>query len=209
MTPVLALYEEALRAGTDLVVRRLEDGRTAALPVARWCGQPDYVDHALLDRCTGPTLDVGCGPGRLVAELTRRGLPALGVDLAEVAVRLARSTGASVLRRSVFEPLPEEGAWSHVLLADDNIGIGGDPGRLLRRVRELLADSGTALVEVDPCDVDERLVVCIEDAAGRRSRAFRWSRMGTGATSEVAAAAGLRPLEAWTCAERAFVALAR
>lgn len=209
MTPVLTLYEEALRAGSGLVVRRVDDGRTVPLPVARWCGPPDDVDHALLDRCAGPTLDVSCGPGRLVAELTRRGLPAMGLDVAEAAVSLARSAGASVLRRSVFDPLPEEGRWSHVLLADDNIGIGGDPGRLLRRVRDLLAEGGSALVEVDPCDVDERLVVRIENAAGRRSRAFRWARLGAEATVAVAAAAGLSPLEAWSCADRAFVALVR
>ena len=31
--------------------------------------------------CDGPTIDLGCGPGRLVAHLVQRGFPALGVDL--------------------------------------------------------------------------------------------------------------------------------
>ena len=32
-----------------------------------------------------------------------------------------------MLRRDLFAPLPGEGRWHHVLLADGNIGIGGDP----------------------------------------------------------------------------------
>jgi hypothetical protein len=36
-----------------------------------------------------------------------------------------------------------------VLLLDGNIGIGGDPHRLLRRVRELLTPTGRLLVELD------------------------------------------------------------
>jgi hypothetical protein len=34
-----------------------------------------------------------------------------------------------MVQADLFGPLPGEGSWSHVLLADGNIGIGGDPGR--------------------------------------------------------------------------------
>ena len=37
-----------------------------------------------------------------------------------------------------------------MLLADGNIGIGGDPARLLRRVRELLAVGGRVVADVHP-----------------------------------------------------------
>jgi hypothetical protein len=52
-----------------------------------------------------------------------------------------------VLHRDVFATLPGEGWWHHVLLADGNIGIGGDPLRLLRRCAALLRPGGTMLVE--------------------------------------------------------------
>ena len=68
-----------------------------------------------------------------MAALAARGVPALGVDLSAVAQRLCRRRRTPMVRRDVFGPLPGEGTWGHVLLADGNIGIGGDPLRLLRR----------------------------------------------------------------------------
>ncbi|MEU7476150.1 class I SAM-dependent methyltransferase [Lentzea sp. NPDC042327] len=119
------------------------------LPVARWHADADDGDDVLLDACTGPTLDVGCGPGRLVAALLARNVQALGVDVSPVAVRRTTDRGGLALRRDVFDLLPGEGRWQHVLLADGNIGIGGDPAALLLRVRQLLRTGGTVVAEVE------------------------------------------------------------
>jgi hypothetical protein len=62
-------------------------------------------------------------------------------------VRQARRRGATAIHGDVFQPLPGEGLWRHILLADGNIGIGGDPDTLLARTRQLLAPGGTALIE--------------------------------------------------------------
>ena len=40
--------------------------------------------------------------------------------------------GGAALRRDVFAPLPGEGRWYTALLADGNVGIGGDPVALLQ-----------------------------------------------------------------------------
>ena len=88
----------------------------------------------MLARCEAPVLDVGCGPGRLVGALNARGVPALGIDISARAVEQARGRGAMALRRAVEQPVPAEGRWGTVLLADGNIGIGGDPAALLRPV---------------------------------------------------------------------------
>jgi len=119
------------------------------LSVARWQADATGGDAVLLDACTGPTLDVGCGPGRLVAALLTRGVQALGVDVSPEAIRRTTSRGGIAIRRDVFDPLPGEGRWQHVLLADGNIGIGGDPAALLRRTRQLLKPSGTVVAEVE------------------------------------------------------------
>ena len=128
------LYERAL-TGERCWVRH-EDGRMQALPVHSWLGGrgADHMfDRAVVGMCQGPTIDLGCGPGRLVAHLVRRGIPALGVDQSATAVQLARRSGAPALHRDVFGPLPGTGRWHTVLLADGNVGLGGDPPRILAR----------------------------------------------------------------------------
>jgi SAM-dependent methyltransferase len=56
-------------------------------------GEPQPALLALLDEYppTGSVLDVGCGTGELTIALARRGLTALGVDLAEAAIAQARA----------------------------------------------------------------------------------------------------------------------
>ncbi|WP_377273350.1 SAM-dependent methyltransferase [Peterkaempfera sp. SMS 1(5)a] len=198
-------------AGRGPLWLRRADGGRHRLDVERWCGPPDAADRSVLDRCAGrgPVLDVGCGPGRLVAELMAAGTLALGVDLAAAAVHHTRSLGGTALRRSVFDPLPGEGRWGTVLLIDGNLGIGGDPGCLLTRTRALLAPEGRLIAEVEPDDLDERIEVCMEDDAGRRGPAFPWARLGARAALREGGLAGLRTAEAWTSAGRHFVALAR
>jgi SAM-dependent methyltransferase len=189
------------------LVLRTSTGRALTLDAARFTAAPDPVDLAVLDRCTGPTLDLGCGPGRLVAELARRGVPALGVDVAPAAVLLGRAAGAAVLRRSVFARLPGTGRWPHALLMDGNIGIGGDPAALLARVRGLIRpDGGELVVETDAEDVHEDHVVTFEGGGGDP---FGWTRIGSEALTAVAAGLGFRVVERWSDGGRRFMALSR
>ncbi|NUO98427.1 MAG: SAM-dependent methyltransferase [Nonomuraea sp.] len=126
-----------------------EDGRRAPLDAMRWL-EPIDGDEAMLSRCAGPTLDVGSGPGRLTVALTRRAVPALGIDVTPLAVRMTRQAGGRALCRDVFGRVPGAGRWATGLLADGNIGIGGDPVALLRRMRELVRPGGEVIAEVAP-----------------------------------------------------------
>lgn len=201
----IALFEEAMRGRAAALVLRTADGRALPFPVSRWCGPPDAGDEQLLRHCCGPVLDAGCGPGRLTIALTQRGIPALGVDISRTAVARVRQAGAPALRRSVFDPLPGQGRWTTVLLADGNIGIGGLPARLLHRCGQLLAPGGRLLIEAEPGNVDEQLIAWLEHPDGRRGPAFPWARMGTAACLRAAAKAGLQVIEQWRYADRAFV----
>ena len=101
------LYDRALDGERCWI--RHDDGELTNLPVRQWLGGRDadgQFDDAVVGLCSGPTIDLGCGPGRLVTELVRRGVPALGVDQSATAVGLARRSGAPVLRRDVFDTLP-------------------------------------------------------------------------------------------------------
>ncbi len=167
-------------------------------------------DLSLLWHCAGPTLDVGCGPGRLAAALAARGVPALGIDVAPLAVRLSRQAGAVALRRDVFGRLPAEGRWVALLLADGNIGIGGDPVRLLRRAGQLLAPTGQVLVEVEPPGTPTGPVrLRLEDATGRISKPFAWCLVSLDELAVLAPAAGLLVAGSWQSAGRHFAALGR
>lgn len=209
MAGAIALYEEALGGQAPALTLRTADGRGLPLQLPRWCGPPDDTDEELLRRCRGPVLDVGCGPGRLTVALAERGVPALGVDISRVAVDRVRQAGAPALRRSVFDPLPGQGRWSTVLLADGNIGIGGLPARLLHRCAQLLAPGGRLLVEVEPGNVNERVAAWLEHPDGRRGPVFPWARLGSDAVLRAAAAAGLHVVERWREDDRVFACAAR
>jgi SAM-dependent methyltransferase len=167
------------------------DGTVVALTVGRWHGAADADDAWLLDRCTGPALDLGCGPGRLVAALAARGVPVLGVDVSTAAQRQCRHRRAPMVRRDLFDRLPAEGCWDHVLLADGNIGIGGDPLRLLRRAAELVHPGGTVVVETDPrADLLWCGTARVRTPEGTGGP-LPWACVGAGALADLADAAGL------------------
>ncbi|WP_165807266.1 class I SAM-dependent methyltransferase [Nocardioides currus] len=161
------------------------------LPVESWTSPADDDDHALLDLCDGPTLDVGCGPGRLTHELTLRGHRALGVDVVAEAVNLTRQRGAEAVVADVFDTVPDEGSWSTVLLADGNVGIAGDPARLLRRIREVLRPGGQAVVEVAAPGSGSSSGWSTLEVPHGRCRPFRWAFLAVDDVAAVAAAAGM------------------
>ena len=205
-------YSEALVTGGGPLFLRRADGWLLPLEVERWCAGADAADMSVLEHCVGAVLDVGCGPGRLVAELAARGRPALGVDVSAAAVVRTVRLGGQALQRSVFEPLPAEGRWGTVLLIDGNVGIGGDPVALLRRMSQLLDQNGLLIAEAVPdSEVDERVTVHVVSftagAHGTAGPPFPWARLGTSALLRLATAAGWRPERQWTAGGRSFVAL--
>lgn len=186
------LYERAL-SGERCWVRH-DDGRLRQLPVRSWLGGQHAdrtFDNAVLSLCKGPTIDLGCGPGRLVARLVERGVPALGVDQSATAIGLARRSGAPALLRDVFEPLPATGRWQTVLLADGNVGLGGDPWRVLTRAAELLKAGGRCIAEfdTDSSGVDAGWV----RLESRRTIGpwFRWASVGIDCAAELADDVGM------------------
>ncbi len=172
------------------------DGEVWELPVPRWTAEASAGDLPLLARCHGSTLDVGCGPGRMAAALAARGLPTLGVDLSPLAVAMTRSRGATALHGDIFT-LDTRGPWAHVLLVDGNVGIGGDPVRLLWLCRQLLGPGGTVLLDL--AGPGRGLHVTSARLVGSTGAGdwFAWALLGVDALEVVAAAAGLAVVDVW------------
>ena len=188
--PVAHVFASALRGHACLILD--EDGASGLLPTEVWLRDADDADEGLLDLCHGPTVDIGCGPGRMAEALARRGVPVLGIDVVPEAVRLSLGRGVATLRRDVFDAVPGEGRWETALLADGNIGIGGDPVVLLERVRDLIAPTGSVVVELAPPGTGVQIRhVRLETEVGR-SAPFPWTLVGTDAIAAVAGAARMR-----------------
>jgi SAM-dependent methyltransferase len=168
-----------------------QSGTPRPMALRRWTGMIDATDRALLlQRCHGRTIDIGCGPGRLVAGLVMLGIPALGIDVSIEAVRQTRRRGALAIRRNVFASVPGEGRWDCALLADGNIGIGGDPVGLLSRVGRIVRPGGRVVVELDAHGTDVvhhrwRLRV-----GSRVTPVFDWAAVGVDAIERIADTAG-------------------
>jgi SAM-dependent methyltransferase len=183
------------------------DGAVLPMDEARWHGEVDRWEREVLNGLPGPVLDVGCGPGRVVVDFARRGVPSLGVDPAPAAVNLARRRGATVLQRSVFDRLPGEGRWGAVVLLDGNVGIGGDAVRLLGRCARLISPDGTVLVEVDPPGSGWGTRRVRVETGTDTGPWFDWVVVGADAIGAVAAAAGLRVTRIERSGERWFARL--
>jgi SAM-dependent methyltransferase len=204
-------YARALRDADVEVLYLQEVGRASApMDVARWTADADRVDLQLLASVTGPVLDVGCGPGRMVRAARDLGLEVLGVDVSPAAVELAREDGLPVFEGSIFDALPDEGRWQTVLLVDENVGIGGDVDALLVRCGQLLAPTGELVIELHPDDArDRRYTGRLVDLQGRESESFPWAEIGLTSMLNRAARAGFGLRQAWSADDRSFCRLAK
>ncbi|TDC66316.1 class I SAM-dependent methyltransferase [Micromonospora sp. KC207] len=203
-----AAFDRAASGVPAAFTARHPSGGVLRFDPAVWCRDATAGDTALLDRCTGPTLDVGCGPGRLTGALIGAGRPALGIDISATAVRLARRRGAVALQRDVFDPVPGTGRWQHLLLADGNVGIGGDPYRLLRRCRRLLAADGQLHAEFAPPGTPAWSGTATVQAPGGTGGPLRWACVPLDGLPALAEATAMRVLDTWAEAGRWFATLA-
>lgn len=170
---------------------------TLPLPVERWHGPILEEERFIVADARSPVLDIGCGPGRHVAALVRAGHRALGIDPCRCAVEASLARGAPALQGSVFDPVPGAGSWATALLIDGNIGIGGDPVALLRRVGELLTADGVVFVELDPPHARSARFEARVEHAGAAGPDFPWAALSVTSIAEVADPAGFDVEATW------------
>jgi SAM-dependent methyltransferase len=191
--PFSVVFGHALRGQPCTVVGL--GAEPEPLPVHLWRQDADDEDVAMLGYCIGHTVDLGCGPGRLAAALAVLGHTVLGVDVVREAVEQTVQRGVAGLRRNVFDRLPGEGRWHTALLADGNIGIGGDPRALLRRAGCLIDEGGRVVVELAGPGVPMDTTWAVLRSAGVRSARFRWATLGVDDIEHLATSAGFAHVE--------------
>lgn len=86
-------------------------------------------------------LDVGCGDGHLVRLATERGWNALGIDLSEAAIEVARTWGAACEVLDFFDLSLRPGSWDFIHMAELLEHVP-EPGLFLARAEQLLVPGG-------------------------------------------------------------------
>jgi SAM-dependent methyltransferase len=97
-------------------------------------GEVDVLMEVLELKAGSVVLDLGCGPGRHLHELARRGCRVVGLDISDAFVRLAAARGSdldvAVVRGDVRD-LPLRGQFDAVIsLCQGGFGLLGGPGAL-------------------------------------------------------------------------------
>lgn len=206
-------YASALRRGEVLFLRDTRGGaseRRVTMDVSRWSADADDADLTLLSSVTGPLLDIGCGPGRMVRAAEALGIMAVGIDVSPAAVEVASGLGGVFLEGSIFDAVPGAGGWQTALLVDGNIGIGGNVSALLSRCRDILAPEGEIVVELDADpDHEDHYLGVVSDRAGRSSATFPWAEIGLNRIERLLPQLRLELVQSWEIDGRSFCRLAR
>ena len=105
-------------------------------------------------------------------------------------------------------PQPWTGFWHTVLLVDGNVGLGGDPRRILGRAVELPARGGRCVAEFDAEAIGIRERWVRLESSRDVGPWFRWASVGVDGAASLAAQVGLTPTEVRLIGSRVVASLA-
>ncbi len=112
-------------------------------------------EKAALGLARGRVLDIGLGPGRVSLHLQGTGLEAVGVDISDNMLEVARRRGVrNAVRMSACDLRFPKGHFQTAVAFGNNFGLCGTPGAvmsMLLRLRDVVSDDGVFLAQsIDP-----------------------------------------------------------
>ncbi len=114
--------------------------------------EPLSFEKSALAAISAPVLDIGCGAGRHLLWLRKKGLEAWGIDLSKGAVETCRLRGLEQVREhDIMSQVPPNFGFRFrtLTLFGNNVGIGGTfdgAVRLFRHLRALAEEGGTLIL---------------------------------------------------------------
>ena len=133
----------------DFQIRR-DDGHVGARDPSGYFAE-DLANEQVraLSHVQGRVLDVGCGPGRHLLWLQKRGFEVTGIDSSVGAVQVARERGGKDVRLlSLFEVSTVREKFGTVLLMGNNMSLAGTIQKthaLLDQLREITDDDAVLI----------------------------------------------------------------
>ncbi len=100
----------------------------------------------------GRCLDIGCGAGRVLLYLQRRGLKPTGIDSSPIAVKVCRLRGAKDARAMAIEDIGKfsKGSFNSIIMFGNNFGLFGSRSkakRLLNTLRDITSEDAVIIAE--------------------------------------------------------------
>jgi ubiquinone/menaquinone biosynthesis C-methylase UbiE len=138
-------------AAFDRLAERYDAAYESRGPRGHWQQSRLAAVLRLLGDGPGDVLDMGLGPGRLCAELDRRGWTVWGVDGSERMLALARARLPHVgdhFALGRVERVPFDDERFDAVVATGVLGYADDPGSVVRELARVLRPGGRAVVGV-------------------------------------------------------------
>jgi SAM-dependent methyltransferase len=161
----------------ELVER--DDGLVGIAPPARYFNDYDLWsenEKEAIKFVKGRTLDIGCGAGRVALYLQKQGLPATGVDISPLAVKICRLRGLKDARQLSIDSIGklDRNSFDTVVMFGNNFGLLGSPLRakqFLKQLYKITTPVGQIVAEAaDPYRTKEPVHKAYHQLNKRRGR---------------------------------------